>query len=75
MSERSLKYPRQCLTSTYQLAAAAGPAVEQAILTVLAEVAGDSEVSGAAAADIEAVGIEATESGEVVHKSRYGLQG
>src|SRR5262249_20260921 len=53
---------------------AAGAAVEQAILAVLSESAGDGEVSGAAAAAVGASGIQATEPREVVHGSRRGLQ-
>lgn len=53
---------------------AAGAAVKQTILAELAEVAGDGEVSGAAPAEVGASGIEATESGEVVHGSGCGLQ-
>jgi hypothetical protein len=55
-------------------AGAAGAAIEQAILAGLAEPAGDGEVSGAAAAELRAPRIQATESGEVVHRSRCGLQ-
>ena len=53
---------------------ATGAAIEQAILAGLAEPAGDGEVSGAAAAEVGASGIQATESREVVHGSRCGLQ-
>ena len=52
----------------------AGAAVEQAILAVLAESAGDGEVSGAAAAEVGASGILATESREVVHGLRCRLE-
>ena len=52
----------------------AGAAVEQAILAELAEAAGDSEVCCAAAAEVGASGIQATESREVVHGSGCGLQ-
>jgi hypothetical protein len=51
-------------------AVAAGAAREQAGLPVLAEPAGDGEVSGAAAAGVGASGIEATEAREVVHGPR-----
>src|SRR5262249_57983492 len=56
-------------------AGATGAAIEQAILPLLAEPAGDGEVCGAAAAEVGAAGIQATESREVVHGSRCGLQG
>ena len=55
-------------------AVAAGAAIEQAILPGLAESAGDGEVSGVAAAEVGASGIQATESREVVHGSRCGLE-
>src|SRR5262249_16632881 len=53
---------------------AAGAAVEQTILAGLAEAAGDGEISGAAPAEVGTSGIQATESREVVHGSRCGLQ-
>ena len=55
-------------------AVAAGAAIEQAILPVLAESAGDGEVSGVAAAEVGASGIQATEPREVVHGLRCGLE-
>jgi hypothetical protein len=55
-------------------AGAAGAAIGQAILPVLAESAGDGEVSGVAAADVGASGILATGSREVVHGLRCGLE-
>src|SRR5580700_292591 len=53
---------------------AAGAAVEQAILPGLAQPAGDGEVSGVAAAEVGAWGIQATEWREVVHGARCRLQ-
>jgi hypothetical protein len=40
---------------------------QQAILPVLAEAAGDGEVSGAAASEVRASGILATKPREIVH--------
>jgi hypothetical protein len=53
---------------------AAGAAIEQAILSGFAESAGDSEVCGVAAAEVGASRILATESREVVHGLRCGLE-
>src|SRR3954452_1430221 len=53
---------------------AAGAAIEQAKLPVLAESAGDGEVSGVAAAEVGTSGIQATESREVVHGLKCGLE-
>src|SRR5947209_7355436 len=53
-------------------AGAAGAAIEEAELALLAEPAGDGEVSGIAAAEVGAAGIQAAESREVVHGSRCG---
>jgi hypothetical protein len=51
---------------------ATGAAIEQAKLAGLAEPAGDGEVSGVAASEVGTLGIQATESREVVHGSRCG---
>ena len=51
-----------------------GAAIEQAELPGLAEAAGDGEVSGVAAAEVGALGIQATEAREVVHGLRCGLE-
>ena len=53
---------------------AAGAAIEQAILPELAESAGDGEISGVAEAEVWALGILATESRQVVHGLRCGLE-
>ena len=53
---------------------AAGAAIEQAILPELAESAGDGEISGVAEAEVWALGILATESRQVVHSLRCGLE-
>ena len=53
---------------------AAGAAIEQAILPELAESAGDGEISGVAEAEVRALGILATESRQVVHSLRCGLE-
>jgi hypothetical protein len=45
----------------------AGAAVEQPILPVLAEAAGEGEISGTAASGVGTIGILATEPREVVH--------
>ena len=55
-------------------AGAAAAAIEQAKLPVLAKSAGDGEISGTAAAEVGAVGIEATELGEIVHGAMHGLE-
>jgi len=53
---------------------ATGAAIEQAKLPGLAESAGDGEVSRVAAAEVGTLGIQATESREVVHGLRCGLE-
>ena len=53
---------------------ATGAAREQAKLPGLAESAGDGEVSAVAAAEVGTLGIQATESREVVHGLRCGLE-
>jgi hypothetical protein len=55
-------------------AGAAGAAREQAILPGLAESAGDGEISGIAAAEVRALGILATETRQIVHGLRCGLE-
>ena len=53
----------------------AGAAVEEPILAVLAEPAGDGEISGAASSGIGASGILATEARKIVHGASAGLEG
>ena len=53
---------------------ATGAAREQAKLPELAESAGDGEVSGVASSEVGTSGIQATESREVVHGLRCGLE-
>jgi hypothetical protein len=48
-------------------AGAAGAAVEQPILAVLTEAAGDGEISRAAASEVKAVGILTAEAKEIIH--------
>jgi len=55
-------------------AVAAGAAIEQAILVEFAESAGDGEVSGAAATEVGAARIEATELSEIILGSGCRLQ-
>jgi hypothetical protein len=52
----------------------AGAAIKQAKLAVLAESAGDGEISGAATSEVGAVGIQATKLREIVHGVMYGLE-
>ena len=52
-----------------------GAAIEQAILVEFAESAGDGEVSGAAATEVGAARIEATELSEIILGSGCRLQG
>jgi hypothetical protein len=56
-------------------AGAAGAAVEKPILAVLAQVAGDGEISGAAASTIGAVRIQATAAREIVPGASPELKG
>jgi len=53
---------------------ATGAAREQAKLPGLAESSGDGEVSGVASSEVGTSGIQATESREVVHGLRCGLE-
>ena len=51
----------------FREAGATGATGEQAILAMLAEVAGDGEISGAAASEVGALGILTAESSEIIH--------
>jgi hypothetical protein len=55
-------------------AGAAPPAIELTELPLLAESAGDGEISGAAASEVGAAGIQATEPREIVHGAMRGLE-
>jgi hypothetical protein len=66
--------PAEVVSVALGEAVAAGATIEEAIRVVLAEAAGHGEVSGAAVAEVGSAGIQATESREVVHGSRCGLE-